>query len=76
MKKHIKIVLISCSLLITLLSNAQPGDDDNNGDLEGSDPIAAPINTQLYIVLFLGIAYTYYKIRKKEYNCITKRKLK
>ena len=36
------------------------GDDDENGDLEGDDPPAAPINSKLIILLIVGLVYVYY----------------
>lgn len=64
MKKRNKVFLVIFSLFMDLLIYAQPTDEDNNGDLEGGDPPAAPINTFLYILAVIGILYVFYKVNK------------
>jgi len=46
-----------------------PGDEDNNGNtsLEGGDPIATTINSKLWILILLGILYTFFMIKRNRY---------
>jgi len=39
-----------------------PGDDDEDGDLEGGDPV--PINGKLIWLLIAGLAFAFYYFRK------------
>lgn len=39
---------------------AQPGFDDGNGGVEGSDPIAASIDLQIIFLLFGALIFAYY----------------
>lgn len=67
MKKIVNIGLIAFFLLHDFRLFAQ-GDEDDNGDLEGNDPPAAPINTKLLYLALIGIAFVYYtyKSRKRQ----------
>ena len=51
-------------LLSDFIMFAQPGDDDNNGDLEGGDPAPAPINSKLILLLLAGVLFAIYTIRR------------
>ncbi|MBC7523039.1 MAG: hypothetical protein H7239_01160 [Flavobacterium sp.] len=63
--------IIKCGLVVfVLLSNfvvfAQPGDENNTGNLQGNDPAPAPINGKLIFLAIAGIAYAIYFY--KNYN--------
>lgn len=49
----LKIYLLGFFLLADFIAFAQPGSDSPDGDLEGTDPPATPINGKL---IWLGIA--------------------
>ncbi|HLP65874.1 hypothetical protein [Flavobacterium sp.] len=67
MKKIVNIGLVVFFLLHDFRLFAQ-GDEDDNGDLEGNDPPAAPINSKILYLALLGIAFVYYtyKSRRKQ----------
>jgi hypothetical protein len=46
------------------------GDEDDNGDLEGGDPPAAPINSKLLYLAVLGVLFVFYtyKSKRKQIN--------
>lgn len=65
MKQNLhKLYLLSFFLLIDFVAFAQPGTDDENGDLEGDDPAAAPINGKLIWLAIAGIVFVYYAFKK------------
>jgi len=39
-----------------------PGNEDNNGGLEGSDP-AAPIDVYVWVLAALGLVYVFLRLR-------------
>jgi hypothetical protein len=43
-----------------------PGDEDNNGGtaLEGGDPPATPINSKLWMLIFLVVAYSFFLMER------------
>ncbi|NUY82115.1 hypothetical protein HUK80_14520 [Flavobacterium sp. MAH-1] len=59
-----KLYFLSFFLLIDFMAFAQPGDDDENGDLEGDDPAPAPINGKLIWLAIVGILFAYYSYKK------------
>ena len=65
MKNIIKFGLLSFFLMSDFIMFAQPGDDDDNGGggLEGGDPSPAPINSKIIILVILGLAFAFYKLR-------------
>ena len=67
MKRVFQIALIAFFLMhdFKLFAQGGPGDDDDNGDLEGSDPPAAPINTKLIYLGIIGIMFAFYLFNKK-----------
>lgn len=67
MKKIVNIGLVAFFLLHDFTLFAQ-GDEDNNGDLEGNDPPAAPINSKILYLALVGIVFVYYtyKSRRKQ----------
>jgi hypothetical protein len=61
-----KIYLLAFLLLADFVAFAQggPGDDDGDGDLEGGDPPAAPINTKLFLLVVFGLILAFYSYKK------------
>jgi hypothetical protein len=56
-------------LLSTVLMFAQtPGSNDDTGNLEGSDPPAAPIDNYVWFFMVLGIVFTFYKFKTLQKN--------
>ena len=68
MKNIYKLYLLSFCLLSDFMVFAQPGDESNDPltPLEGGDPAPAPINSKLFILLVLGVAFAFYKIRQNQ----------
>lgn len=50
-------------LLSSMVMFAVPGDESENGDLEGPEPTAAPINSKLFILAVAGIFCAFYYFR-------------
>ncbi len=67
MKKIINIALVAFFLLHDFRLFAQ-GDEDDNGDLEGNDPPAAPINSKIIYLAVIGMLFAFYtyKNRRKQ----------
>jgi len=71
MKKNLWKYGIFAVMLLTsfvVFAQAGPGDDDDNGDLEGNDDPPVPINGKLIWLAILGIVfawYTYKSFRKQ-----------
>lgn len=63
--KTLKIFLVFTFLLIDFVSFANPAEDDESNNLNGDDPVAAPINGKLIWLAILGIAFAYYSFKKK-----------
>lgn len=69
MKNIYKLYLLSFCLLSDFVIFAQiPGSesDDPSTPLESDDPAPAPINSKLFILLILGVAFAFYKIRQNQ----------
>ena len=49
-----------CSNFVMLAQN--PGNEDNNGGLEGSDP-AAPIDGYVWALAAIGLVYVFFRLR-------------
>lgn len=65
MKRVYTIALMAFFLLHDFRLFAQ-GDDNDDGDLEGDDPPAAPINTKLIYLALVGIAFVFYTLQKRK----------
>jgi hypothetical protein len=66
MKDLSKIYLLAFLLFADFVAFAQggPGNDNGDGDLEGGDPPAAPINTKLILLVVLGLILAFYSFKK------------
>lgn len=64
MKKIFNIALVAFFLLHDFRLFAQ-GDEDDNGDLEGNDPPAAPINSKLLYLAIVGILFVFYTYKSR-----------
>lgn len=62
MKNFIKIYAFAFLFLSDFVALAQPGDDDDNNDLEGNDPV--PVNSKIVLLLVFGIVLAYYSFKK------------
>ena len=58
--KYYTAAIYFCFILVTF---AQPAADDTGGTLEGSDPAAAPIDSYVFVLLTIGIGYSFYKYK-------------
>lgn len=65
MKNLIKFGLFAFFLMSDFMVFAQqPGDEDNNGNLEGGDPAPAPINGKLIFLVLAGLVFAIYTFRR------------
>ena len=65
MKNYLLKIFITCSCLFSdFVAFTQIGNNDDNGDLEGNDPPAAPINSKLIILAIAGIFFAVYKFKE------------
>lgn len=60
-----KLFIVSFLLMTDFITYSQ-GTNDNNGDLEGNDPLPTPINGQLIFLVILGITFALYTFRKNK----------
>jgi hypothetical protein len=60
----IYLMLLDC---VVFAQGGFPGDEDNNGDLEGTD---SPINKHIVFLFIIGVLYAFYflKIKIKKDN--------
>ena len=65
MKNYLLKTFILCTCLFSdFVVFSQIGNNDDNGDLEGNDPPAAPINSKLIILAVAGIFFAIYKLKE------------
>ena len=66
--KLTKIAFLSYLLLTNFILFAKDdgGDILNDGNVENNDPPVAPINSQLILLLILGLAFAYYLYKSKK----------
>lgn len=71
MKAKHKFLIFLYFFFIDFILYAQPTDEDDNGDLEGNDPPASPINTYLFLLTVFALIYAYNKLKKRNLgnNC-------
>ncbi len=66
-KKINKNILFALLFVANGMIYATPGDEDNGGDLEGTDPATSVDINHFIVLLFLvSIFYAFYSIRKKK----------
>ena len=67
--KHLVRFYILVFLLTSdfkLFAQEVPGDDDGGGTLEDEDPIpGAPINSKVFLLVVVGVAFAWYKFQMK-----------
>ncbi len=67
MTKTKNLILLGLLFLYDFALFAQPGDDDEEGDLEGDDPLpGAPINSKLIYLMIIGIAFAWYTYKRNK----------
>ena len=65
MKNYLLKTFILCTCLFSdFVVFSQIGNNDDNGDLEGNDPPAAPINSKLIFLAIAGIIFAVYKFKE------------
>ena len=64
----IKIYIFSILFMSDFVMFAQPGTDNEDGDLGDDDPVQAPINSKLFWLTIFGIAlaFNFYRKRKNK----------
>lgn len=61
----LKLYLLAFLFIGDFYAFAQPGNDNNDGDLEGPDPEPTPINAKLIYLALIGIGFAFYYFTKK-----------
>lgn len=59
-----KLYFLSFFLLVDFVAFADPGEDNDTGDLEGDDAPAAPISGKLIWLAIAGILFAYYSYKR------------
>jgi hypothetical protein len=59
--KYYVLVICLCSNFIMVAQ--VPGNEDNNGGLEGADTPAAPIDAYVWVLAVLGLVYVFLRLR-------------
>ena len=63
--KILKIGMNLFFILYGFVLFAQPGNNNGDGDLEGDDAPAAPINGKIIFLAIAGILFAYFTIRNR-----------
>jgi hypothetical protein len=63
MKHLFRIYAVLFLLMADFKIFAQVGDDDEDGELEGGDDPAVPINGKIVFLAIVGILFAYYKYK-------------
>lgn len=72
MKKQLSNLYIAFFLLgATMAVFAQPGSGNSTNDLESAD-VAAPIDSYLWILVLVGLAYSFWKFNSKQKSALKK----
>jgi hypothetical protein len=66
MKKNLLNIYIFTFVFLSdfVMFAQEPGDEDDNGDLEGGDELPVPINGKLLWLAILGILFALYVYRR------------
>jgi hypothetical protein len=66
MKKNLLNIYIFTFVFLSdfVMFAQEPGDEDDNGDLEGGDELPVPINGKLLWLAILGILFALYIYRR------------
>jgi hypothetical protein len=59
----LKYYITAFYLCSTFVLFAQPGTDDNDSDLEGTDTPAAPIDDYVWVLALVGLVFIFLKLR-------------
>lgn len=62
MKHLVRLYIVLFLFVSDFKLFAQPGDDDEDGDLEGGDPV--PINGKVFWLAIVGLAFAFYYFKK------------
>ena len=62
----LKLYIIAFFFVGEFYSFAQPGTDNPDGDLEGTDAPPTPINAKLIYLAIIGIAFAFYFFAKRK----------
>jgi hypothetical protein len=65
-KKLIYFYLFAFFFLSDFVVYAQPGEDDDNGGLDDTDPAPAPINSKIIVLFLVGILFAFYTYRRNK----------
>lgn len=68
MKTFFKYYFLAFILFSDFVLFAQPGDNNDGGDLEDNDPPAAPINSKLIWLGIVGVLFALYMYKKRKAN--------
>lgn len=66
MKKCINFSLLAVLFIIDTVTYAQPGGGTGGGGLEGNDPVPAPINGQLALLILSALVFVFYTYKTKK----------
>lgn len=59
----LKYYIAAIYLCSTFVMVAQPGTDNDTGNLEGTDTPAAPIDDYVWVLAAIGLIYVFLKLR-------------
>jgi hypothetical protein len=59
----LKYYIAAFYLCSTFVTFAQPGTDDDSGNLEGLDTPAAPLDGYVWVLGVLGLVYVFLRVR-------------
>ena len=66
MKNYLLKIYTFGFIVLTNVSIFAQGNDDDNGDLEGNDPPAVPINSKIIFLMIAAIVYSFYLYNKRK----------
>ncbi len=65
MRDNLLRLYITCFFVLSNVLMFAQNDEDDNGDLEGNDPPAVPINSKMILLIGIGIVYSFYVFRNQ-----------